>query len=247
VIVSQTDKADFSNFNVFHVFPAILLKGINVINFKFIGDGGTNDMGAFAIYDNNLSELVSATSDDNLKILYSSKVLKSTKLDIYSCPIGWDYDCSQFLCKKTTISQTTVKKTGKVLYTTRTRNSDLFKEDNIKNSGLGPYFPPIDNNTLCVKGETGQTTTTTVIPKCGNKIEPFESNVEYLIEVGKTSGTVTLSTDIFRCGSDFFKVYYPPIVNPNNLVLSSSNINNFDYIYNGTDTKILVIHDNSPC
>lgn len=87
-----------------------------------------------------------------------------------------------------------------------------------------------------------------IVP-CGTSINPFNPMTEYVVELGTTSGVVDFSSDFTSCPTAFFTVYYPAAAISSNIIFTSSTINDvsFNYVYNGSDTTVLVIFNDSPC
>lgn len=149
IIVSEKEMTDGNNFRIFHIFPVIIKTGDNLFNFKFISDGMDTDSAIFAIYDNTATEILNATKDSDLNIITSSFSLTTGPRNIYSCAVGWDYDCLNNVCKKSVISDPSTRNTGFAHYTKRQRNTDLLIEDNIEGVGVGTYVPDYQDLTLC--------------------------------------------------------------------------------------------------
>jgi hypothetical protein len=94
VVANTTQPLNTLNFNIWHIFPVTIIQGWNYFNAVAIGDGSVNDSIGMTVYDNTPSQLVAATSDSGLNILFSSQSLISQHIDVASCPSGYNLDTS---------------------------------------------------------------------------------------------------------------------------------------------------------
>lgn len=94
------------NFNCWHIIPVDLVAGPNYLIFSAIGDGSVNDAFAAIVYDNTPEQILTATSDDDLEILFRTGDYKGTTIDIATCPDGWVLDTTggagNYVCRKIT-------------------------------------------------------------------------------------------------------------------------------------------------
>jgi hypothetical protein len=90
---------------VFSLFQVTLLRGTNNFNVIGTGDGSVNDALGMTIYDDLVANIVAATSDSDLNILFSSQSLIGQHIDVATCPVGYDLDTSggqgNYVCVKT--------------------------------------------------------------------------------------------------------------------------------------------------
>jgi len=103
---AASHDASNSNFNIWHIIPLDLSAGPNYINFSGIGDGSVNDAFAAVIYNNTADEIIAATSDADLDILFRTRDYRGQRVDIATCPEGWQLDTSggagAYICRKIT-------------------------------------------------------------------------------------------------------------------------------------------------
>lgn len=101
----HVDGIAVNNFRWWHIVPVQLRSGPNQLNFRAIGDGSTNDAFAAVIYDNTPAQLLGATQDADLNILFKTSTFRGGHIDIASCPAGWQLDTSggqgNYVCKRT--------------------------------------------------------------------------------------------------------------------------------------------------
>lgn len=117
-------------------------------------------------------------------------------------------------------------------------------------AGSTLVFPQPTTTTTTTTTSTTTTTTTTAIPvyACNATINPYSGDpVKYTL--GTTSGTVTISSDITPpCPAAGFVIYYPAVISPSNVIYSTTGLTGeFNYVYDGTNTDILVVYDTSSC
>jgi len=113
-IVSGGTNTMFNQY--WHVIPITLLSCDNLLNFNVTSTESSQDGFGFAIYDNSYSEIISASNDSELNILFSSIDYLSTNAVIgpyvrASCPAG-------YMISSTTLTATCVN----VVYTGCTCN-----------------------------------------------------------------------------------------------------------------------------
>jgi hypothetical protein len=102
--------------------------------------------------------------------------------------------------------------------------------------------------TIPITTSTTTTTTTLGVVNCGITVDPYANDTYITYDLGTTSGTVTLSSNITQdCLSASFIVYYPAVVNPSNIIYASADPGTFTYTYNGVNTTALVVYDTSAC
>jgi hypothetical protein len=103
----NVDGIAVNNFRWWHIVPIQLRSGPNQINFQAIGDGSVNDSFAAVIYDNTVGELLGATQDADLDILFQTSAFRGGHVDIASCPAGWQLDTSggqgNYVCRRTLV------------------------------------------------------------------------------------------------------------------------------------------------
>lgn len=107
VIASRNDSFGTSNFIYWYLFPISLVSGPNLINFRAQGDGSVNDAAGFVIYDNTAAQLMAATSDAQVNILFTAySLIGGTPIDIATCPAGYTLNTSggsgNYICEKIT-------------------------------------------------------------------------------------------------------------------------------------------------
>lgn len=104
-VTAQNFEANFSGaYQLFGVFPITLTAGSHKISLE-AKDFGNPGMFAAEIYDNTYQDLINATSDNNLNILFSTRNKTSFKTPNYTCPKGFEYTagatpCDLPQCKK---------------------------------------------------------------------------------------------------------------------------------------------------
>jgi hypothetical protein len=92
-------------FQIWHVIPITLVKGYNYFNITAQGDGSVNDSVAMVLYDNTAPEIFGATSDSQLRILFTTSSLRGSAINIANCDEGFNLDTSggvgAYVCKRT--------------------------------------------------------------------------------------------------------------------------------------------------
>lgn len=105
-IVDRNATFAGDNFNYWHVFPVNISSGTSYFNFRAVGDGTTNDAFAAVIYNNTQAELVAATLDSQLDILFRTSDYIGVHIDIATCPTNYfldttggqgNYECTRVL------------------------------------------------------------------------------------------------------------------------------------------------------
>ena len=100
-----------NNFNFWHVFPVYLIAGDNYFTFSGVGDGSTNDSFAAVIYDNTEAEILAATTEGDLSIVFRTSDLIGDVIDIATCPATYFLDTTagadNYVCRKITTTVTT--------------------------------------------------------------------------------------------------------------------------------------------
>ena len=91
-------------FKLWHVIPVTFKNGLNYFNAVATGDGSTSDAIAMVGYNNTAAEILSATSDGALNILFRSSSLIGHTYDIATCPDTYSLDMSggigHYICSK---------------------------------------------------------------------------------------------------------------------------------------------------
>lgn len=104
-IANSATVFDSNPFKIFHIFPIVVNPGVNFINAVATGDGTINDAMALTIYDNTPAEILAATSDVELNVLFLSSSLRGTTYDVSTCPATWSLDTSggtgAYICRRT--------------------------------------------------------------------------------------------------------------------------------------------------
>lgn len=104
VIDTGTSSGDFQ-YKIWHIFPVTVVKGVNYFNFTGKKNPyGPSGFGAI-IYDNTAIQLLLATSDAELNILFRSGTLRGTTFDVALCGAGFTLETSggsgNYACVKT--------------------------------------------------------------------------------------------------------------------------------------------------
>lgn len=147
-----------ANFAYWNIYPVALRAGDNFIEMYAENFG---DVAGFAaeIYQNSLADLMTATSETDLNIIFSTKNVVGEAFDLgqtvgFSCPTGWSFDPSTTSCIKTqVVAPSTVggdTNNGMMAFNTRCRATnavlDGFCEPNTNDgTGVGPFVPPIES------------------------------------------------------------------------------------------------------
>lgn len=106
-IVDTGTTADDKQFKFWHVIPVNIITGTNYFNCIATGDGSVNDAIAMVGYDNTATQIIAATADAQLSILFKSSSLRGQHIDIATCASGYSLDTSggqgSYTCTKTLI------------------------------------------------------------------------------------------------------------------------------------------------
>jgi len=117
VIIQQVVTADVTNFDYWRIYKISLAKGTHYIEILGNNAGGIAALG-FEIYNNTVSQIINATSYQDLNIVFSTKdqigkpVQDGDSTITYSCPIGYTLNycssnipvCSQIAPVRLTIT-----------------------------------------------------------------------------------------------------------------------------------------------
>lgn len=103
-LIAQTANGGGGGFKIFHIVPVQIVNGTNYFNIIGTGDGSTGDGISMVVYDNSPAQLIAATNDSQLNILFNSKSLNGQHIDIATCPPGWNLDTSggqgNYVCRR---------------------------------------------------------------------------------------------------------------------------------------------------
>ena len=109
-IVSNQNPVNTANFNIWHVIPVSIPMGNSSFLFKYVGDGTTTDSGAAIIYRNTKAQLLAATTEGDLDIIFQSQDLIGEVIDIATCNVGFNLDTSggsgNYECVKVNLAST---------------------------------------------------------------------------------------------------------------------------------------------
>jgi hypothetical protein len=100
--------------------------------------------------------------------------------------------------------------------------------------------------TTTTTSTTTSTTTINTLYSCNVTIDPFSSDTQFTYDLGTTSGTVSLTSDAYDCGTAVFRVYYPATIGSPQIYTGKAP-GSFNYVYDGINTTVLVVHDTSAC
>lgn len=159
ILVSTDNILGGPNFNYWNIYPVQLKKGDNYIEMyceNFAGDAGF----AAEIYDNTAAELIAATQESDLNIVFSTRNIVGQLFDLgetlgWSCPVGWSLDNngSIYFCVRENSTAPTIVNTGLKGFNNRMRLhngvADGYVEPNLENEGIGIYFPPVVDPVSC--------------------------------------------------------------------------------------------------
>lgn len=99
-----------NNFNFWHLFPVDLIAGTNYLTFSGVGDGSTNDSFGATIYNNTEAEILTATTEGDLDIIFTTSDLIGNSIDIATCPPGYFLDTTggsgDYICRQITTTVT---------------------------------------------------------------------------------------------------------------------------------------------
>lgn len=161
--VTLVDTQDISggpNFHWWNIYPVQLNAGDNFIELYGMNLGSVAGFGA-EIYDMTQAQLVAATNAGQLNIIFSTANIVGQPFDLgetqgWHCAPGWSLDTSgpgDPVCKMIVIQSPTMANTGIKVFANRRRLTngvpDGYSESNVNGSGLGPYFPPVQDLINC--------------------------------------------------------------------------------------------------
>lgn len=93
-------------FKIWHIMPVGLVTGVNYINGIAQGDGSVQDSIGMVVYDNTPAQILAASNDAALNILFKTSSLRGTSYDVTTCPSGYSLDVSSgqgnYICVRTT-------------------------------------------------------------------------------------------------------------------------------------------------
>lgn len=148
------------NFNFFNIYPVVLAAGTNYIEMWARNYGSVAGM-AMEIYDMTLAELIAATEQADLNVLFSTHDMDGEPFDLgetigWSCPVGYSLDNSgpgDPVCRQVVNSAPSSYNTGYKGWADRRRLvdgvPDGYEEENLDGVGLGTYFPPVEDLVAC--------------------------------------------------------------------------------------------------
>lgn len=160
LIVDITNIDGGPNFNFWNIYPITLLQGDNFIEVYGMNQDGPAGFGA-EVYDMTEAQLIAATQESDLNILFSTQSTVGENFNLgqtqgYSCPTNWFLDASGSgdpVCTQILTQAPISVNTGQKEFLTRRRLTngvpDSYEEDNINGTGIGPYFPPIEDTANC--------------------------------------------------------------------------------------------------
>lgn len=117
VLITAENIGGEPNFHSWNVYPVVLPQGENIIEMVALNHGGPGGMAA-EIYNATPAELIAATQEADLNLLFSTKNLVGQRADLgamygYSCPEEYALDTSggtgTYFCKKVISSTPTDK------------------------------------------------------------------------------------------------------------------------------------------
>lgn len=148
------------NFNYMNIYPVDLAPGPNFIEMWALNSDGPAGF-AMEIYDQSLASLIASTSIGDLNILFTTADMFGQPFDLgdtvgWSCPAGYSLDTSgpgDPTCVQIVSDPATANNTGYKGYANRRRLAngipDGFEEENTEVGGVGPYQPPVEDETMC--------------------------------------------------------------------------------------------------
>ena len=105
VIVDTGTTSSVLQFKIWHIIPVNIVPGVNYFNVVATGDGSVNDAIAMVVYDNTAAQILAATADAQLNIIFKSSSLNGTTFDVATCPTGYSLDSSggsgSYVCTRT--------------------------------------------------------------------------------------------------------------------------------------------------
>jgi hypothetical protein len=91
-------------FKIWHIIPITIKPGQNFINVVGQGDGTVNDAVGMVVYDNTSTQIMAATADSQLNILYTTATLRGSSYSVATCPDTYSLDTSagegNYVCRK---------------------------------------------------------------------------------------------------------------------------------------------------
>ena len=151
-----------SNFNFWNIYPVTLAPGTNYIEMWAKNYGGPAGF-AMEIYDMTFAQLVAATSQADLVVLFSTHDMVGQPFDLgtglgWSCPATYSLDTTGAgdpVCRKVVSTPPSTVNTGTKHYNSRRRLADGvpdgYSEPNIV-GGLGPVIPDVVDAAACPIG-----------------------------------------------------------------------------------------------
>lgn len=104
VLVAQTANGAGAGFKIFHIFPVELMNGTNYFNIIGTGDGSVGDHVSMVIFDNTEAQILAASNDSQLNILWHSHQIIGQQIEVATCPSGYNLDTSggvgNYICKQ---------------------------------------------------------------------------------------------------------------------------------------------------
>lgn len=96
IVVADTGNSISNDipFKIWHVIPITLQTGVNYVNAVATGSGSVNDSIGMVVYDNTPAQILAATNDNQLTILYKTSTLRGTDFDVATCPPDYSLDSS---------------------------------------------------------------------------------------------------------------------------------------------------------
>lgn len=95
------------SFKIWHVLPVNIPTGTTYFNVIGTGDGTVSDAIAMVVYNNTAAEILAATSDADLNIIFKSSSLRGNHYDVATCDAGWTLDTSggagSYVCRRTLV------------------------------------------------------------------------------------------------------------------------------------------------
>lgn len=81
-------------FKIWHVIPITIRTGVNYINAIGRGSGTVEDSLGMVVYDNTAAQILAATNDNQLSILFRTSSLRGHSFDVATCPENYSLDTS---------------------------------------------------------------------------------------------------------------------------------------------------------
>lgn len=162
-LIDMVNQNGAPNFSYWNIYPVSLLAGDNYIEVYGLNQGGAAGFAA-EIYDMTAAQLMAATSQANLNIIFTTAGIAGQPFNLgqtigYSCAPGWSLDTSAEtptnppVCKRIDTTTPSIVNTGIKSFANRQRLTngalDGYVEPNTNGGGLGPYFPPVQDLINC--------------------------------------------------------------------------------------------------